>query len=51
MTDQEKIKRLERTLGTLITWLNRELGAAGTSTLLQMLVSEEPLRELKIEKK
>jgi hypothetical protein len=37
LTPTEQIERLRHTLGTLITWLERELGAAAASALLKAL--------------
>jgi hypothetical protein len=37
LTDAAKIERLRHTLGTLITWLERELGPAAASALLKVL--------------
>ena len=41
MTDQEKIERLTKTLGTLISWLSREIGVEAATELLIMLKGEE----------
>jgi len=40
MTPEQKIQRLEQTLGTLIAWLARELGDSNTQKLLEMLEKE-----------
>ena len=40
MTDEQKIVRLEKTLGTLITWLALELGEEAMNDLLTMLMEE-----------
>jgi len=40
MTPEQKIQRLEQTLGTLIAWLARELGDSSTQKLLEMLEKE-----------
>jgi hypothetical protein len=37
MTDKERIDRLEHVVGTLISWLHRELGTEGAVELLAML--------------
>lgn len=37
MTQEQKIERLEKTVGTLITWLRRELGDQAVLSLLKML--------------
>jgi len=41
MTPEQKIARLEKTLGTLIAWLSLELGANSVSELLEMLTTED----------
>jgi hypothetical protein len=46
----ERLARVERTLGTLITWLNRDLGDHGVRQLLAILeparpVARDPRRE------
>jgi hypothetical protein len=42
LTPTEQIERLRHTLGTLITWLERELGAAAASALLKALHEGKP---------
>lgn len=39
--EQEKIERLEKTLGTLIVWLETTLGRNNVSELLKELHGEE----------
>ena len=41
MKDEDKITRLEETLGTLISWLQLTLGERDTVLLLRMLQKED----------
>jgi hypothetical protein len=41
-TVEERLARLEQTLGCFITWSQREIGESGSITLLKMLCSESP---------
>ncbi len=41
MSDPDRITRLEFTLGTLISWLDRELGHSAVVGLLEQLQDEE----------
>lgn len=41
MSDAQKIERLEKTLGTLITWLVVTLGVQPVDQLLKMLSEEQ----------
>ena len=43
LTQEREIKKLKLVLGTLIVWLQRELGTKGVEDLLKILNEEDQL--------